>query len=46
MAMLPSQRRGDGLCAALLRDADVAVAALPMTKGEVIRHPGGGGSCA
>ena len=46
MAMLASQRRGDGLCAALLRDADVAVAALPMTKGEVIRHPGGGGICA
>ena len=42
MAMLPSQRRGDGLCAAPLRDADGAVAALPMTKGEVIRHPGGG----
>ena len=41
MAMLPSQRRGDGLCAAPLRDADGAVAALPMTKGEVIRHPGG-----
>ena len=46
MAMLPSQRRGDGLCAAPLRDADGAVAVLPMTKGEVIRHPGGGGSCA
>ena len=46
MAMLPSQRRGNGLCAAPLRDADGAVAAHPIARGEVIRYPARGCSRA